>query len=88
MEAHRQKATEEARRKRREKHDALVALVGTLPARITTERLRRFIDEEYPKGRNPRSCLNRLTRHGLVAYDYALGLWLNLCPLNPGKDLN
>lgn len=88
MEAHRQKATNAAQAKRRAKHDALVALVATLPARITTERLREFIAQEYPKTRNPKSCLNRLTRHRLIAYDYALGLWLNLCPLNPGKELN
>ena len=77
MEAARRKATAKAAANRHANHAALVARLADLPATLTTEELQAFIVEKY-RG-VPKSFLNRLRRHNLMAYDPVQDRWVNHC---------
>lgn len=77
MEAIRQRATKAAKAVRERKHQLLVHRLRSLPAEITTDNLRKFAADIYPRRFAFRSFVNRVRRHGLLAYDAVLGVWVN-----------
>lgn len=77
MEGIRQRAVARAAQVRRENHAALIARLATLPATLTTDELRAYIDGKYA-GR-PSSFFDRLRRHRLMTYDVIAGHWVNHC---------
>jgi cell division protein ZapA (FtsZ GTPase activity inhibitor) len=77
MEGIRQRAIARAAEVRRENHAALIARLATLPATLTTDELKAYIEGKY-KGR-PTSFFDRLRRHRLMTYDVVAGHWVNHC---------
>ena len=77
MEAIRQRATKAAKAVREGKHQLLVQRLRSLPAEITSDNLRKFADDIYPRRFAFRSFVNRVRRHGLLTYDAVLGVWVN-----------
>ena len=77
MEAIRQRATKAAKAVMERKHQLLVHRLRSLPAEITTDNLRKFAADIYPRRFAFRSFVNRVRRHGLLAYDAVLGVWVN-----------
>ena len=77
MEGIRQRAVARAAEVRRENHAALISRLATLPATLTTDELKAYIEGKY-KGR-PTSFFDRLRRHNLMTYDVVAGHWVNHC---------
>jgi cell division protein ZapA (FtsZ GTPase activity inhibitor) len=77
MEGIRQRAVARAAQVRHDNHAALISRLATLPATLTTDELKAYIDGKY-KGR-PTSFFDRLRRHRLMTYDVVAGHWVNHC---------
>jgi two-component sensor histidine kinase len=80
MEGIRQRAVARAAQVRRENNAALISRLATLPAEVSTDELRAFIDGKYPGTYN--SFCNRLRKHGMMTFDPfkgEFGVWVNHC---------
>lgn len=77
METIRKRAVANAAQARRDNHAALISRLASMPATMTTDELKAYIDGKYP-GR-PSSFFDRLRRHRLMLYNADAGVWVNLC---------
>jgi triacylglycerol esterase/lipase EstA (alpha/beta hydrolase family) len=80
MESIRQRATARAKAVRDKKTDRLKFYLAELPDRMTKEELKTLIVDEYCQQTkvDPASFYRHVKRHGLLSYDGAVGLWVNL----------
>ena len=80
MEGIRQRATAKAKAIKDQKNLNLIAVLSTLPERLTPTELRELFLTGYCRDKQvtEESFFIRVKRRGLMSYDPASGLWLNL----------
>ena len=80
MEGIRQRATAKAKAIKDERNRNLIAVLSTLPERLTPTELRDLFLAGYCRDKQvtEESFFLRVKRRGLMSYDPASGTWLNL----------
>lgn len=80
MEGIRQRATAKAKAIKDQKNLNLIAVLSALPERLTPTELRELFLTDYCQAKQvtEESFFIRVKRRGLMSYDPATGLWLNL----------
>ena len=80
MEGIRQRAIAKAKAVKDQKNQNLIAVLSTLPDRLTPTELRQLFLDEYCRNKEvtEESFFLRVKRRGLMAYDPDNGTWVNL----------